>query len=322
MTFRAARATLVWALALVSLAGCAGELGRGSSAEHAGRAAREAAERARIDALVAATRRIVAGEESAPRPQVLLLGTFHFANPGLDAHKPKYTFDVFSPRGQAEIEEVLQRLLEFAPTKVLVERGSAQQDGVDAWYRGYRDGNFPDNPNEILTIGFELARRLGHERVHGFDASGASLPSAPATSAELAAKAAAMGLADAVEPAFYARYRQAYAAEDEVAEQLTLRQRLRMMNHPDRLRLSHGAYFFWSGFQVADGTEFPGPDGFLSMWHNRNVRMFSTIQRLANAPGERVLVVVGAGHVPILQHCVQACPTLEWVPVDRYLAAH
>ncbi|MFM9957326.1 MAG: DUF5694 domain-containing protein [Phycisphaerales bacterium] len=38
-------------------------------------------------------------------------------------------------------------------------------------------------------------------------------------------------------------------------------------------------------------------------------------------PDARVLVIVGSGHVPILKHCVQSCPTMEWVEVGAYLEA-
>lgn len=71
---------------------------------------------------------------------------------------------------------------------------------------------------------------------------------------------------------------------------------------------------------MADGESFPGPDGFASAWHNRNLRMFSNIQRLASAPDDRLLVVVGAGHVPILQHCVRSCPTLTEISAYEFLA--
>ena len=64
-------------------------------------------EDALLDRHVADLRATVAGPAEAQRPQVLLLGTFHFANPGADAHKPKYTFDVFSEEGQRQLNEVL-----------------------------------------------------------------------------------------------------------------------------------------------------------------------------------------------------------------------
>lgn len=48
------------------------------------------------------------------RAKVLLLGTFHFHNPGLDAFKSAHVIDVLSPSRQAEISELVTPLSRFA----------------------------------------------------------------------------------------------------------------------------------------------------------------------------------------------------------------
>ena len=287
---------------------------------HAARAQDDpSAEDALIENHVAALREMVAGPADAPRPKVLLLGTFHFDDQGADAHKPKYRFVVFSEEGQRQLGEVLDRLAEYAPTKVLVEQDSADQERVDRWYASYLAGKQNRVANEIVTIGFALAKRLGHAQVHAFDAAAERLPTAPDSPEAMRQEAVRMGIAALLDDPMLQKYADSANEMDEIMETLTLRQRFRLLNHPESLRLSHGAYFFFSNFRISDGTVFPGPDGFASAWHNRNLRMFSTIQRLANAPDDRLLVVVGAGHVPILQQCVQSCPTMTWIPVDEYL---
>ncbi|MSR61638.1 MAG: hypothetical protein EXS08_04210 [Planctomycetes bacterium] len=279
-----------------------------------------AAEDALLAKHVATLRELVAGPPEAPRPQVLLLGTFHLDNPGLDTHKPKYTFDVFGEEGQRQLAELLARLAEFRPTKILVEQPSDAQGSLDRWYASYKAGNSTKTANEVVTVGFALAQRLTHERVYAFDARPEWLPTAPDTDEAMREEAERMGKLEFLEDPVSALYSRAYAQGDEIEETLSLRQRLRLLNHPDMLRASHGAYFFFAGFRVNDGENFPGPDGFASAWHNRNLRMFSNIQRLASAPDERLLVIVGAGHVPILQQCVQCCPTLAWVSAYDFLA--
>lgn len=279
-----------------------------------------AAEDALLAKHTAALRAIVAGAPETPRPQVMLFGTFHFDDAGLDAHKPKYTFDLFSERGQKELEEVLARLVEFAPTKILVEQPSAGQAGLQRWYTSYREGKAAKSANEIVTVGFALAQRLGHAEVHAFDAPPEWLPTAPDSDEALQQEAERLGQTEFLADPLHARYSACYSAMDEIEETLTLRQRIRLLNHPDGLRLSHGAYFYYASFRLSDGESFPGPDGFASAWHNRNLRMFANLQRLASAPTDRLLVIVGAGHVPILQHCVQSDPNLTWVSVHDFLA--
>jgi hypothetical protein len=307
MSVRAVVALMVGMVA----SGCASERLGGSDGACAG------SEDAIIDAHIAELREMVEGPEAERRPRVLVLGMFHFQDAGLDAHTSAHVFDVFSEEGQREVEDVRSRLQRFNPTKILVERPSRLQADIDAWYEGYLAGNHRDNPNEIITIGFELAQRLGHDRVYGFDAAPEWLATAPETPDAFLQAARRVNAEWAADDPMNATYLAMYRRSDDIEAALSLRQRVLLMNDPEMLRLSHGSYFFYGGFRAADGVEFPGPDSFASAWHNRNLRMFSNIQRLAE-PGDRVLVIVGAGHVPILQQCVQSCPTMEWVPVREY----
>ncbi len=56
-------------------------------------------------------------ENTAPRSPtpIMLLGTFHFEDRGLDAYKPKFKLDIKARR--AEILEVVESLAVFKPTK-------------------------------------------------------------------------------------------------------------------------------------------------------------------------------------------------------------
>lgn len=56
---------------------------------------------------------------SAPA-QVMVLGTYHFGNPGQDLHNMKAD-NVLTPKKQAELADVAARLARFKPTKIAVE---------------------------------------------------------------------------------------------------------------------------------------------------------------------------------------------------------
>ncbi|HEX6812571.1 MAG TPA: DUF5694 domain-containing protein [Planctomycetota bacterium] len=112
--------------------------------------------------------------EPAPKPAaqpagavpVLILGTYHFANPNLDQVKTKFD-DHKSERRQREIEDVCKLLAAFAPTKIAVEAlpGEALQRSFDA----YRAGTRELAVNESEQLGMRLAKTLGHERIFGID---------------------------------------------------------------------------------------------------------------------------------------------------------
>jgi hypothetical protein len=108
--------------------------------------------------------------EKAPRAQVLLLGTFHFRDANVDAYEPKHAVNIMSAIRQREVEDLVDRLARFAPTKVAVEARAERQPQLDSLYREYRAGKWELAENEIYQIGFRLAKRMGHARVYAVDA--------------------------------------------------------------------------------------------------------------------------------------------------------
>ena len=53
-------------------------------------------------------------------------------------------------------------------------------------------------------------------------------------------------------------------------------------------------------------------------WYNRNLRIFANIHRIAE-PGDRILVIIGAGHVPIIRHAFRASPEFRLIEVGDVL---
>lgn len=99
--------------------------------------------------------------------QLLILGTYHMANPGLDGENVEAD-DVRSPRRQAEIAELLDRLERFQPGRIAIEA----KYGSSVWperYHRHLAGEYEMGRNETEQIGFRLAERLGHETVYPID---------------------------------------------------------------------------------------------------------------------------------------------------------
>ncbi len=252
--------------------------------------------------------------DGVARPKVLLLGTFHFKDAGLDAYKPVHQFDVLSADGQAQVKEVLDGLARFAPTKIAVEVDAASQAKVDERYAAFRAGSAAPSANEITQIGFALAARLGHERVYAIDAQHAE----PMPDPDVEASAKRLGQEAWLAGPMMPRYMSAIGALDELKTKVPLRLTLLVMNDPEVVRLSHGVYLT-GGFRVGDGTDYAGADAFPTRWYSRNLRIFSNILRLCGAPEDRVLVVGGAGHVPILRHAAECSPDVDLVEVSEFL---
>lgn len=92
--------------------------------------------------------------ESAPRlpTPIMFLGTFHFEDRGLDDYKPKSKFDVKAR--QAEVQEVVERLTAFKPTKIAVERRFEQQETLNREYSAFLQGELDLPGDEVYQLGF------------------------------------------------------------------------------------------------------------------------------------------------------------------------
>ena len=112
--------------------------------------------------------------EGVARADVLLLGTFHFDDPVFDDYKPQFPWDPFSPEHQREIEEVVELLAHYGPTRIALEWPANRQAELDSLYTAYLAGAITLRANEREQLGFRLARRLGHDRVYAVDVPGRS----------------------------------------------------------------------------------------------------------------------------------------------------
>jgi hypothetical protein len=231
--------------------------------------------------------------QSAPRARVMLLGLFHFDNPGLDA--VKYTpRDVMQPAEQAYLVELAGRIARFAPTKVVLEYPAERDATINQRYADFRAGRFELPRNEIYQLGFRVAGLAGHPRVYGFDVDAPPFE-APLWSYLLKDSAAEKRLMDLI-AAESARLQDIHRTQP-------LGEILALSNSPQEDRRNKGFYMLLNDVAAGNGL-FHGADVSANWWH-RNLRMYALLQTHAQ-PGERVLVIAGSGHTAVLRDFLQA----------------
>src|SRR5579862_1250672 len=103
------------------------------------------------------------------KAKVMVLGTYHMANPGKDLVKVGIR-DTLSPERQTEIQLLNVRLLRFEPTKIAVEATEASR--VNERFATYLQDRVELSAGEVEQIGFRLAKSLGHTRLYGVDYRG------------------------------------------------------------------------------------------------------------------------------------------------------
>ena len=245
------------------------------------------------------------------RIEVLLLGSYHMANPGADLFNVEAD-DVLLPKRQQEIEDVVERLAAFRPTRVAIE--AEWGDTTDpALYRAYRSGRHELSRSESQQIGFRLARRMDLPEIDGIDMTG-DFPFGPVQ--ELAQSDSTLmrylvegrGVGEAAVEAIGR-----WLAEGSIG------QTLRRMNTPEAIHYSHEVYLRFL-LPVVNERAAPGAD-LLAGWYERNIRIFANLHRMGLGPDDRIFVIYGAGHVPILRQMVADSPYFCVEDPLRYLPA-
>jgi hypothetical protein len=253
--------------------------------------------------------------DKSAAPAILLLGTGHWSNPGKDYKTVEFD-DMLAPARQREIAVTLERLVVFAPTKVALEIMPEQADAWNEEYRSFRDGRFRLTADERHQLGFRLAAMLGHERIHGVDWHDLSRPIGWDRAIAYAREHDQL---DRIP--FFTQLEQETdadrAAERERLRRMSVRDQLLETNDPARMAESHRVYMDLA--QIGHEGENVGAEVVLR-WYERNIMIFANIARLAMTSADRVLVVIGGGHLPLLAHFIDGAGRFDLVPARRYLA--
>ena len=243
---------------------------------------------------------------AAQPAQVMLVGTFHFKDAGLDVVKNE-DIDIFSEANQAYLEALTQRLQDFSPTRVLLEYSPENDALINERYREYLAGNYELGANEIYQLGFRIAKLAGHDRVYSFDYRGVEW--------EAEAMFEYAKQHDSPQMKTFNEIIQAHTAEEELARAtLSLEELLQRQNDPESDRENMDLYLATNSIGAGDG--YAGAVSTASWWE-RNFYMYANIQKLA-APGERVIAIGGSGHMAILKQLLAIDGRLEGVAVDPY----
>jgi hypothetical protein len=229
----------------------------------------------------------------------MLLGTFHFEGSERDAVSGA-PVDMLGPARQAELDDLAARLARWAPEQIAVEWPAGFADSTTARYQRFvTGGGATRSSNEVVQIGFRLARRLGHPTVYPIDHQ---MPIGnDSLGALLARRADLRRRGDSVMAALRME-----AADDRANAGRSIVQRLRAANTEEALhRGNSGSMFDYLG--AGEGENRGGPQ-LLARWYERNFYMAHNLTRVLRPETRRVLVLVGSGHVPALRNILDESP--------------
>ncbi len=244
-------------------------------------------------------------EPARPLPvQVMIVGTFHFDNPGLDYRNMKAD-DMLAPGRQKEIAAIATALSRFKPTMIGLEW--ADED-VAAAYPKYLKTGAGEDRSEIVQLGFRVAHQSGATQVRGLDYP----MELPFEAVFDYAKAHDQGaFIDELGRVSDANV----TAQENALKTSGVAATLRLLNDPVAAMQTHGLYR--ETLKIGGGKDQPGVAAVLA-WYERNLRICANLLQDAK-PGDRVIVFFGAGHLPLLRQCVQETPGYELVEARDFL---
>jgi Family of unknown function (DUF5694) len=251
---------------------------------------------------------------AADKPvEVMVLGSYHFGNPGMDVVNAKVE-SVLTPDKQKQLQAVADALLTFKPTRVMVEAQSDAPDFAMKAYTEFTPEGLKTKANETDQIGYRVAHMAGLKIVHGIDEQPKYgepdyFPFGPMQ--DLAKELGQTSIIDtAIAPV------KSVAAQFEVDQKTqSVAELLMGLNSGPIYTKTSVEYAYLA---IGDKDAQAGAD-LNAMWYLRNAKIFGKLMQVAK-PGDRVLVVYGAGHNFWLRHFANNVPGYVSVDPMPYLA--
>jgi hypothetical protein len=212
--------------------------------------------------------------EKAEPVRVLILGTYHFDNPGRDLHNMKVD-DVRTPEKQAELADVAARLARFEPNKIAVEAVSERDEPTTKKFDGFTPETLTKNADERVQIAFRLAYNLGQKSVYGIDEQSDKIDYFPYDKVQAYAKAHGKS---AMLDDLNAQVGAIISKMEADQKTRSVREMLLEQNRPERIDADH-YNFYYALLPLGNNQTQPGAD-LNGNWYLRNAKFFPSWHRL------------------------------------------
>ena len=247
--------------------------------------------------------------QMAKKPIIMILGSAHLANPGADVYNTKMD-DVLAPKRQREIEQLVTQLKAFRPTKVAIEADERFDAKINVDYHGYLKGTYQLKRGESNQIGFRLAKQVGHPKIYCVDYWPEHWPILEKIDDHLIDLYA-----------FAETHNQEHflcpppVAEGKIVkdkdgttwiEPEKYRSIIEMYiqgNEPQGRRADHQEYL--RSARIGLGDQYPGANWVAHSWYARNLKIFVNLTRITEFADDRILLIIGDGHVFLIQQFLE-----------------
>lgn len=246
--------------------------------------------------------------EQLLKVQVLNFGTFHM---GMTTDKNKTEFDENDKENQKKVHAIAQKIAAFKPTVILVEYKPEYNSKLQESYKQYLENPdmFFKNPSEVQLLAFELGRLCGTKRIYGIDHKmGYNYEIGNEIENKINKK---------FHDNFYKDPLSFFPSVNIDQNKLSLLEKLKITNKDEYLNflitvnadiLTHVGKE--NGFEGADEA---------AKYYQRNLRMYSNMNRINLKPSDRVFLLMGASHTAFFRDFISRSVKYEMVNTFDYL---
>ena len=242
--------------------------------------------------------------------EVLLIGTFHFANFNpenngdiIEVNVP----DVLTAENQKELENIANAIKIFNPDKIFLEYPFASQKTLDSIYASFDIQDFSKaKRSERQQIGFRVAKLLNHKKVYAMDVrtdfpfDSLMLEMKKAKQYDLLAK-------DSLEVVKIENFENDLFSSDKKLSEILFYQ------NDSKKRKEDINWYLSLANQGGEKGNFVGAY-LTSEWYRRNLYMYSIIQKEIEKGDDKIMILAGASHIAMFKDFIDHNP--EWKVIE------
>ena len=209
------------------------------------------------------------------KTQVLLVATYHFLGSSTDTYTTGKD-DVLTEKRQAELGVLLDKLAEFQPTKVCIERKRAGSADENQQYHQYLNGEYTLSGNEREQVGYRLAKMLKHDTLYCVDEKNNWFMNKVAAFAEENGQGHILAEAHNFAGPWIEEMKKLIRSQ-------TILENFRYSNDTKNINLNHSFYVDYL-VKIGKDDNHIGAD-LVADWYKRNIKIFANVTRFAEAGG-------------------------------------
>ena len=248
-------------------------------------------------------------EDTREKATVMILGSTFFTNPGINVFNTRMD-DVLAPKRQREMEQLVTQIKAFRPTKIAVYADERDDAEINANYQGYLGGTYKLTRSLHDQIGFRLAKQMEHSKLYCvadwpehrpiYNQIDRSLLDY-ATFAETHNQEHLLWSISSSGVKVRADVDGTVWVEREEYEPL-IDMYIRI-NQPEKMFTDHQSYLRTARIGLKD--QYPGANWVAHWWYAHNLKNFVNLTRITESTDDRILLIIGAGHVFLIQQFLE-----------------